>query len=113
MRPTKNTDRRISYHSRFFVFSFKQEAEKLIKASESGSSSEPSSLRTEKSLQRQRDWEIDHARVRARRLREERLKEFEQEEKVCGCIVSTPIGVKYQISTLVNAWQGFSNNPQK
>lgn len=68
-----------------FVFLFSiltQDAQKLIQASDDGSSSAPSSLRTEKSLNRQREWEIDHARVRARKLREERLKGFQQEEKV-------------------------------
>eukprot|EP00752_Nemacystus_decipiens_P010775 g9584.t1 len=59
-----------------------KDAEKLVQASDDGSSSTPSSLRTEKSLHRQKEWEIDHARVRARKLREERLKDFQQEEKI-------------------------------
>eukprot|EP00903_Cladosiphon_okamuranus_P016231 g14974.t1 len=59
-----------------------EDAEKLVQASDGGSDSAPSSLRTEKSLNRQREWEIDHARVRARKLRDERLKEFHQEEKI-------------------------------
>lgn len=62
--------------------SFTQDAEKLIQASDGGSSSAPSSLRTEKSLERQRGWEIDHARVRARKLREKWVKDVQQEEKV-------------------------------
>lgn len=65
-----------------FFSNFTQDAEKLVQASDDGSSSAPSSLRTQKSLHRQREWEIDHARVRAQKLREERLKEFQQEEKV-------------------------------
>lgn len=66
---------------------FWQKAEKMIQASEDGSSSQPSSLRTEKSLQRQREWEIDHARVRAHKLREERLQEYQQETKVGNAYV--------------------------
>lgn len=66
---------------RTFAAGFSQDAEKLVQASDGGSSS-PSSLRTEKSLQRQKDWEIDHAMVRARKLREERVQEYQQEQKV-------------------------------
>lgn len=76
---------------------FLQKAEKLIQASEDGSSSHASSLRTEKSLQRQREWEIDHARVRARRLREERLQEYQQETKV-GSTVQRCVAVLCRIS---------------
>ncbi|CAB1109062.1 unnamed protein product [Ectocarpus sp. CCAP 1310/34] len=39
-------------------------------------------MRTEKSLQRQKEWEVDHAMVRARKLREERVQEFQQEQKI-------------------------------
>ncbi|CAM9129395.1 unnamed protein product [Ectocarpus sp. 12 AP-2014] len=58
-----------------------KDVEKLVQASDGGSSS-PSSLRTEKSLQRQKEWEIDHALVRARKLREERVQDYQQEQKI-------------------------------
>lgn len=51
-------------------------------ASDGDTSSAPSSLRTEKSLQRQKEWEVEHARVRARRLREKMVQEFKQEQQV-------------------------------
>lgn len=53
----------------------------LVDGSEQRSSLS-SSLRTEKSLQRQKDWEVDHARARARRLRQEMVARFKQEEKI-------------------------------
>lgn len=59
-----------------------QAAIALIQASEGDDSSVPSSLRTEKPLERQKEWEIDHARARARQLREESRREFDQELRV-------------------------------
>lgn len=60
-----------------------QAAVALLKASDTTSeTSAPSSLRTEKSLGRQKEWEADHARVRARRLRERMIAGFEKELQV-------------------------------
>lgn len=59
-----------------------QVAVALIQGSEGDDSSATSSLRTEKPLERQKEWEVDHARARARRLREESRQEFDQELRV-------------------------------
>ena len=59
-----------------------QAAIALSQGSDGDDSSATSSLRTEKPLERQKEWEVDHARARARRLREESRQEFDQELRV-------------------------------
>lgn len=54
----------------------------LIQGKDGDESSVASSLRTEKSLHRQAEWEVDHARARARKLREKSRQEYDQELKV-------------------------------
>lgn len=58
-----------------------QAATALLQASDDGTSS-ASSLRTEKTLERQTQWEVDHARARAQQLRAKAVQEFEQELQV-------------------------------
>lgn len=50
--------------------------------SSEGGSSLSSSLRSEKSLRRQKQWEVEHARARADRRRKQLAEAFRQEEKV-------------------------------